>query len=109
MPTVTVHTITRSGNLDSRSERVGRDYAEGIVESDTSMVHTVMFPDGTGTTTTYWRRSTSEPWVVYMKQRFSARPPAQEPGVAAALADIQRPQKFGAPDVMVPPISHLDR
>lgn len=75
MKVVTIHTITRAdANGDTRSERVARYYAEAIAESDTTMVHTVMFPDGQGSTTTYWRRAAHESWVACSSVRFNTRP-----------------------------------
>jgi hypothetical protein len=76
-PMVRIRTITRSGCREIEQDRAATMRAETIVESDTMMVHTILYPDGSGSVVTHRRAAGDHGWIFDTRVEFSETRPTQ--------------------------------
>ena len=71
LPIVRVRTITRSGCREIEKDSAATLRAATIAESPTMMVHTIMYPDGSGSITTHRRAAGDHSWILDKRVEFS--------------------------------------
>lgn len=89
-----IHTkmIRTGADGDRTVEGTATMRAESVIESDTSMVHTIMHADGSGVVCTYKRAPGETQWAIDSRLRFHAGGPTRftpraEPSRPVCAAD----------------------
>jgi hypothetical protein len=72
-PVVRTRTITKTGCREISTEREAMVRAESVIESPTMMVHTIVYPDGSGSITTHRRAHEEHGWVFDARIEFDER------------------------------------
>lgn len=71
---VTVRTITYSGRTEITSERDARERAESVVETETMLLHTTMYVDGSGCVSRFTKNRGEAEWKLVTQEHFKPAP-----------------------------------
>lgn len=93
-PLVRIRTITRNGCREVEQERAATIRAETVMESPTIMVHTIMYPDGSGSIVTHRRAAADHGWIFEKRFEFDERGGTAE---VARTALARRPDEDTRP------------